>query len=140
MRTVCTFFYGSYMNLDVLREVDIEPTDVEVARLDGFELTLGPLANLRRADGHASHGIIAGLTHAELDQLYAHAREVLGGVYLPEPVLVTTRAGEVRPALTYIADDLPDAPAKPDYVERILAPARELGLPADYLAFIESFR
>lgn len=48
--TVWTFFYGSYMNLDVLKEVDLVPGRVEVARLNGFDILIRPLANLVRSD------------------------------------------------------------------------------------------
>ena len=45
---VWVFFYGSYMNLDVLREADITPHDWEVATLSGFDLRIAPRANLIR--------------------------------------------------------------------------------------------
>ena len=44
--TIVAFFYGSYINLDVLREVGLVPERVEVARLPGFDLLIRPLANL----------------------------------------------------------------------------------------------
>ena len=36
---VVTFFYGSYINPTVLREVDLVPQRVEVARLPGFDIS-----------------------------------------------------------------------------------------------------
>lgn len=45
-RRIWTFFYGSYMNPGVLEEVDLHPEAFEVARLDGFDIRIGPLANL----------------------------------------------------------------------------------------------
>jgi hypothetical protein len=41
---VWTFFYGSYINLNVLKEVDLIPEQYEVARLPGFDIHIGPLA------------------------------------------------------------------------------------------------
>jgi THAP4-like, heme-binding beta-barrel domain len=81
---VDVFFYGSYMSRDVLREVDLVPERVEVARLPGFRLTIGPLANLEPAPAETAFGILTSATHAELERLYDHARNVLGGVYQPE--------------------------------------------------------
>ena len=46
VRRVWTFFYGSYMNLDVLRSVRIAPERVEVARLPGHALRIEPRANV----------------------------------------------------------------------------------------------
>jgi hypothetical protein len=85
------------------------------------------------------YGVLASTTHAELDRLYAHAREVLGGVYLPHPVIAYTLAGQAEPALCYLAPSLAPAPADPAYVGRIVSPARELALPGWYLERLESF-
>ena len=84
---VWVFFYGSYMNLDVLREVDLVPERWEVGRLGGFDIRIRPRANLIRSDRDSVYGIAATATHPELARLYAHARDVLGEVYLPEAVL-----------------------------------------------------
>jgi hypothetical protein len=137
---VWTFFYGSYMNLDVLQEVELVPGQVEVARLSGFDILIRPLANLVRSDQHCVYGILATATHAELTRLYAHAHDVLGGTYLPEAVLTQTRAGVWRPALCYIAPMMTPTPAANDYVDRIVKPAREHGFPDWYVTRLEGFR
>jgi hypothetical protein len=137
---VRVFFYGSYMNRAVLREVDIAPDRLEVARLDGHDIRIAPRANLVPSGRDCVYGVIAEATHAELARLYAHARDVLGEVYLPHPVLVQTPAGAWWPALCYIAPSMTPRRPEPDYVERILAPARELGFPAWYVVRLESER
>jgi cation transport regulator ChaC len=137
---VWVFFYGSYMNFDVLREVDLVPDRWEVARLAGFDLRIAHRANLVRSDGAVVYGILATATHAELARLYAHAEEILGEVYLPEAVLAETLDGTWRAALCYLCPDMEPRPADPAYVERIAAPARALGFPAWYLDRIRAFR
>lgn len=137
---VRVFFYGSYMNRAVLREVDLAPELWEPATLPGFDIRIAPRANLVRADECVVFGVLASATHAQLERLYAHARDVLGERYLPEAVLVHAWSGAVRPALCYVAPEMAERPAEADYVERILVPARELGFPAWYLARLESFR
>jgi hypothetical protein len=134
------FFYGSYMNLAVLREVGLVPERWEVARLGGFDIQIAPLANLVRSAQHCVYGIVATATHRELDRLYAHARDVLGETYLPEAVLVETLDGKCRPALCYLCPEMRPAPADAAYVERVAAPAREHGFPAWYVQRIEGFR
>ena len=136
---VLTFFYGSYINPTVLREVDLVPKHVEVARLPGFDIEIRPLANLVPFDRHMVYGILATATHEELDRLYAHAREVLGGIYLPYPVLTHTTGGRSQPALCYIAPRIETAPASPDYIGRIVEPARDYQFPAWYIERLESF-
>lgn len=136
---VAVFFYGSYMNPAVLREVDLVPGRMQVARLPGFDITIRPLANLVPSDEHTVYGVIATATHAELERLYDHARSVLGGVYLPRAVVAHTPTGQLEPALCYIAPALEDAPASHDYVMRIARPARQYDFPDWYVARLESF-
>jgi hypothetical protein len=134
------FFYGSYMNRAVLGEVGLSPATWQPGSLPGFDIRIAPRANLVRAAGQVVFGVLATATHTELARLYAHARDVLGEIYLPEAVLVHTQAGTWQPALCYVASQMLERPADPAYVERILQPARELGFPAWYLARLASFR
>jgi hypothetical protein len=136
---VATFFYGSYINLDVLREIDLIPDRVEVARLPGFDIQILPLANLVASDQHTVYGVLATFTHAELEVLYGHALSVLGGRYLPHPVLTYTLSGQIEPALCYMAPELVPGPASADYLGRIVEPAREHGFPAWYISRLQSF-
>jgi len=133
------FWYGSYMNRAVLAEVGLAPERWEPASVTGFDIVVAPRANLVRAPEHVVFGALASATHAELDRLYTHARTVLGEIYLPEAVLVSTRAGAHEAALCYIAPEMTNGPADPAYVERILIPAREWAYPSWYLARIASF-
>jgi hypothetical protein len=136
---VWTFFYGSYMNPAVLAETGLHPDRFVVGRLPGYDIQIGPRANLVPSPAHAVHGVLVELTHAELARLYAHAQDVLGEVYLPHPVVVVTEGGPC-PALCYISPSM--APRDPEraYVDRIVGPARAHGFPADYIARLESFR
>ena len=137
---VWTFFYGSYLNLALLKEVDLVPEQYEVVRLPGFDIQIRPLANLIRAPQHCVYGIVATATHEELKRLCAHAENVLGGTYLPEAVLIERLDGSWRPALCYIAPALDLRPAAREYVDRIVGPARAYGFPAWYIERLESFR
>jgi hypothetical protein len=136
---VWTFFYGSYMNLDVLREVQLRPQAVEVATLPGYDIRIAPLANLVASDGHIVYGILATASHDELRRLYRHAEHVLGGIYLPQAVLPRSVHGSFRPALCYIAPDLPHRQAETAYVQRILTAARHFSFPEWYVQRLSSF-
>jgi hypothetical protein len=137
---VWTFFYGSYINLNVLREVNYVPEKWEVARLAGFDIRIQPRANLVRSDQHSVYGILATGTHAELNRLYAHAKDVLGETYLPEAVLAEARDGKYKSALCYVCPAMDSRPATNEYVDRIVVPAREYGFPFWYLQRLEAFR
>jgi hypothetical protein len=137
---VRVFFYGSYMNAGVLREVDLVPEGFEVARLDGYDIRIAPRANLVPSSEHCVYGVLAEATHAELARLYAHAKDVLGEHYLPHPVLTQTAAGSWYPALCYIAPSMAAARPERAYVDRILQPAREFGFPEWYIRRLERER
>jgi hypothetical protein len=138
---VWVFFYGSYINFEVLREVDLVPGEWEVARAPGFDIRIMPRANLVRSDRHTAWGINATATHEELERLYAgHAKGVLGETYLPEAIVTFNADGRIRPAMTYICPYMEPCQAEAAYVERIVAPARRLGFPEWYIDRIERFR
>lgn len=139
-RKVQTFFYGSYMNFAVLKEMGIIPERWEVTKLSGYDIRIDPRANLVPSEQHSVYGIVATATHEELARLYAHAKDVLGEIYLPEAVLVETLEGKWLPALCYICHDMKPRPAANDYVDRIVKPAREYGFPQWYIERLESFR
>lgn len=136
---VAVFFYGSYINPLVLAEADLRPASFEVARLRDFDIVIRPLANLVARPGHTVYGVLTAATHPELERLYRHAAEILGGVYLPEAVLVETDSG-AKPALCYLSHTLEPAPASDSYIDRIVAPARDFGFPETYIEQLESFR
>ena len=136
---VWVFFYGSFMNLDVLKEVDLVPERYEVARLGGFDIDIQSRANLVRSDRRCVYGILVTATHAELDRLYEHASGVLGEIYLPEAVLVETGGGTWKSALCYIAPTMEKRPPATDYIARIVKPAKEYGFPEWYIERLESF-
>jgi hypothetical protein len=139
-KAVWVFFYGSYINFDVLAEVDLVPARWEVACAPGFELRIEPRANLVRSDRETVYGINATATHDELTRLYVdHARGILGQTYLPEAILTHTADGTLRPALTYLCADMAPGPAEPAYVDRIVRPANQFGFPQWYIERIESF-
>jgi hypothetical protein len=139
--TVWTFFYGSNINLDILKTVDYVPREVHVARLHGFDIEIRPLANLVRSDRHCVYGILATGTHDDLARLYGrYVRDELGATYLPEAVLCEKLDGALVPALCYIAPATEPALATDEYLARIIEPARRFGFPEWYLERLEAFR
>lgn len=137
---ILTFFYGSYINLNVLKEVNYIPRKIEVATLNGFDLTIEPLANIKESAKGIVYGILATGTHEDLERLYSHAENILGGIYLPRAVLVKKISGEYVPALTYISSTMVRKKAEEDYVERIAKPAEKLDFPKWYIEKIRSFK
>jgi hypothetical protein len=97
-----------------------------------------------RALGDAGVDLVRGvhveLDHADLARLYHDDAPAIGGHrYLPHAVLTHTAAGTLRPTLTYVCADMADAAPEPAYVHLIAAAARDHGLPAEHIRWIETF-
>lgn len=125
MRQIPVFFYGLFMDAELLRSKGVEPVRERHGTVNGFELRIGARAALVPADGQRVHGVVMDLTHAEIDRLYGDASVSL---YRAEPVLVETADGTL-PALTF---NLPEPPRSdefnPDYAAKLNALKRRLGV------------
>jgi hypothetical protein len=133
-RRLDTFFYGLFMDAEVLRKQGIAPADPRRAYVEGFALRIGRRATLLPAAGARAYGMILALTHADLARLYtAPGLEQ----YRPEAVLARPLPGAPVPALCY---NLPEPPSpderNPDYAARLQQVLRALDFPADYVASV----
>lgn len=136
MRRVDAFFYGLFMDLDVLREGGAAPTDPRRAYLDGFALRIGRRATLLPAAGARVYGMLYALTHAELEGLYTAP-----GLqeYRPEAVLTRPLDGAPVPALCYNLGEAPSPDERnPEYAARLQHALRKLDFPHEYVASISS--
>lgn len=137
MRRVWTFFYGSFMNADVLAQAGVYPSDRQAAQLDGWELKIAPRATLIPAPRSRVYGVLGQMTHEDLDRVYA--KDWFGfGAYLPEAVIVTAAARQA-PALCYIAWKTEGGKPTRQYIQKMVAVAREHCFPEEYVRHIESF-
>src|SRR4029453_2962436 len=90
-RRVEVFFYGLFMDADLLRTKGIVAVNPRPARLEGFGLRIGKRATLVPNDNECSYGIVMTLTHQDLKTLYlAPGLEE----YVPEAVSCKTPSGE----------------------------------------------
>lgn len=97
MKTV--FFYGLFMEPDMLREKGLSPHNVDKAYVDGFELKIGQRATLVADNQSCAFGTIMSLQESELRELYSG--EVVED-YLPQVVHVKTMDGEPVEAIAYL--------------------------------------
>jgi hypothetical protein len=133
-RRLDVFFYGLFMDVLVLKAKGIDPIDVRVAAVPGYDLRIGARAALVPDPAAEVHGVLMKLSHSDLEKLYSEA-----GVqaYRPEPVLAVTRDGSSFAALCY---NLPEPPAagerNPEYAAKLQALAARIGLPSGYIRSI----
>jgi hypothetical protein len=134
-RRVDGFFYGLYMDREILREAGITPSNPRRAYVDGFALRIGQRATLLPSAGARAYGMLYALTHAELDRLYtAPGLEQ----YRPEAVLAIPLGGTPTAALCYNLREAPRPQERnPDYAERLRRALTRLEFPPDYVASVD---
>jgi cation transport regulator ChaC len=137
-RSVWAFFYGSFMNPRVLARAGVRPALPRRARLAGWDIRIRPRATLVPSARRSVYGILAKVTHAELDKLYA--KDWFGfGAYLPEAVAVSDPQRRRVPALCYIAWKEQKGKPTQEYLQKILSVAVEHRFPRWYVERLRSF-
>ena len=99
------FFYGLFMDPELLRAKGLAPEGAEVASVPGMALRIGRRAALVAEPSARAYGVLMSLTLDELDRLYADPSV---RSYRPEAVLVHLDGGGVVAALCY---NLPEPPS-----------------------------
>jgi hypothetical protein len=133
-RRLDVFFYGLFMDRQLLEDKGIQPVEVRFAAVRGFKLQIGTRAALVPTPDGEVHGVLMKLSHAELEQLYSEP-----GVqaYRPEPVLAIASNGATVAALCY---NLPEPPStdeqNAEYAGKLRSLARRIGLPEGYVTSI----
>jgi len=131
-RRVDVFFYGLFMDPDLLRAKGLAPTGVELACVSGFTLSIGQRATLVPDPSGCVHGVVMSLGLEELEQLYS---EPSVQAYAPQEVLAHLATGSRIAALCYNLPEPPSASERnPEYVAKLRAVGQKVGLPTDYVA------
>jgi hypothetical protein len=135
VRKIDVFFYGLFMDEDLLRSKGVTPTNLRSASLKGYQLRIGDRATLLPAQSGHVFGLVVSLSHAELERLYS---EPSVQAYKPEAVLVHLSDGKHVRALCF---NLPNPPStdelNTEYASKLRALARRLNFPEEYVASIQ---
>jgi len=130
-RQIDVFFYGLFMDGQVLREAGTKPSNFRRAYVADFALRIGQRATLVPSRGARAYGMLIALTHAELERLYsAPGLEV----YRPEAVIAHPFEGEAMPALCYNLVQAPEPQERnPEYAMRLRGILGDLDFPVEYV-------
>jgi Gamma-glutamyl cyclotransferase, AIG2-like len=130
-RRVSIFFYGLFMDPELLRAKGTNPMNPRRARVRGMRLRIGQRAALEADAGGEVHGFVFDLTHAEIERLYA---EPSVAAYRPEAVMAEPDEGGPLAALCF---NLPAAPEtrerNAEYLRLLRDLATRLRLPGHYV-------
>ena len=134
-RRVDVFFYGLFMDAELLRTKGADPGKIRPACAPGFALRIGQRATLLRNPDASAYGFLMELTHNEIEQLYSEASV---RAYRPEAVLCELGDGSRVPALCFNLVVPPDPEeANSEYAAKLRDLASRLGLPSNYVESIQ---
>ena len=126
-----TFFYGLFMDADLLREQGLHPKHIGPASLSGYALRIGERASLVPDAGSVAYGMLIALPDDELATLYG-APSVRD--YVAETVTVTMLGDgtSVQSRCYNLPAELLGTIVNADYARRLSALLHKLGLPETY--------
>ena len=130
------FFYGLFMDEDLLAEKGISPRNAVVGSLDGFALRIGERATLLRSAGTRSYGVVMDVGPNETKALYT---EPSVADYAPEPVAVELADGSTVDAVCYNLPVEKVTGTNTVYAKALMEVARRLDFPDSYLDQIRYF-
>jgi hypothetical protein len=130
------FFYGLFMDKDLLKEKGFNPQNIKRAYLKGYQLKIGERATLAPNKGACSYGTVMELDSNELQNLYGS-----DGVedYVPQPVQANTMVGEPLEAISYILPMEKISGSNSEYAIKLASIAKKLNLPDFYINEIEAW-
>src|SRR5262245_28763913 len=130
-RRIDGFFYGLFMDAEVLRQAGAKASNLRRAYVADFALRIGQRATLVPSAGARAYGMLIALTHAELERLYsAPGLES----YRPEAVVAQLLEGGAVPALCYNLVQAPEPHERnQEYAKRLQSVLAKLGFPVEYV-------
>jgi len=130
------FFYGLFMDTDILIKKGINPCNPRKGYLNNYTLKIGNRASLIPCKNEKAYGIVMEVNDKELNKLYS---ENSVADYIPEKVEIVTESKEHITATCY------NLPAKllsgtnKSYAKSLYELAKKLNFPKEYLVKINKY-
>lgn len=128
------FFYGLFMDVNLLRSMGFEIKNPRTAVLQDYKLIIGQKASLLPNKGSKSYGILMQMAEKDLKRLYEQ-KDV--AAYQPQHVVVNSSEEKVN-AVCYLilADEIRGRNS--EYAKALWVLAKSLDFPKAYLQEIKS--
>jgi hypothetical protein len=125
------FFYGLFMDEDILRARGVYPQSPRKAVVPGYRLRIDQRAMLLPQFGAQAFGMVFTLTDREIALLYADPSLE---AYRPESVIASFEDGTYAAVTTFnLGEGSASGKANPDYAARLRAVLERLGFPSEYI-------
>ena len=128
------FFYGLFMDQDLLLDKGLNPSNPRQGFVDEFGLRIGQRATLLRTQGEQAYGVVMGLSSEETEALYS---EESVSDYIPEQVNVTLLDGTQIEATCYNLPEHLLSGSNRSYADALVQVAAKCGLPDKYIEQIK---
>ena len=124
------FFYGLFMDPDVLSDCGLCATNIAPAYVDGYQLRIGERATLVAQKGGRCYGVVTTLDNKELKSLYSSP-----GVedYLPQSMQAYITDGSRVDVVSYVLPQNKLDGSNRKYARALAEVAQKLKLPEHYV-------
>lgn len=131
------FFYGLFMDEDLLREKGFNPSAPMIAYVDDYGLRIGAKATMLPLPGERAYGTLMELSDSEVESLYGEA-----GVadYEPVPVTAVTMTDDPVSAVSYLLPEAKLSGTNAAYLDSLISIAEKIGLPGEYIEELKVIR
>jgi hypothetical protein len=130
------YFYGLFMDEDLLKEKGLNPSAAKIAYVTGYGLRIGERATLMQSSQERSYGSVIQLDEEEIEILYGD-KSVED--YIPEEVTAIGTNGSSLAAMSYILPISKLSGQNREYAKSLAVVARKIGLPEEYIDEIEKW-
>ena len=127
------FFYGLFMDKDVLIKNGVSPSNPRKGYLNNYTLKIGNRASLIQCEKEKAYGIIMTVNDEEITKLYA---EKSVADYIPEKVEAVTETNEHLTATCYNLPIELFTGTNKLYAKSLYDLAKKLNFPKEYLSRI----
>ena len=128
------FFYGLFMDADLLLRKGLNPLAPELAKLSGYGLRIGARATLEKSANEIVYGSVIRLSEKDRELLYGEASVA---DYVPEKVIAASFTGLEIPAICYLLPIDKLSGRNRAYAASLAVTASKIGLPEDYVEKIK---
>ncbi len=131
-RLLDVFFYGLYMDEEILKSKNVTPRNKRAAIAPGYHLRVGKMATLLRDNNAQAFGMVYSLTHNEITSLYEGSGLT---AYVPESIVIQTKENQNIAALCCNLLNPPsDDEKNEEYLEKLTTCMEKYNLPTPHNA------
>lgn len=124
------FFYGLYMDIELLESLGFKPVSTRMGHAESYELDLKGMAKIIPREGSQVWGMLITLDESDLDAMYSFETTV---DYKPEKIQVTLGDGHQVTVPCFNVPPDSNAAFNTEYLEKLIPVVTRLGLPDKYI-------